>query len=194
MPVQGPHELSQRTPKLAIAAAINLLPRNTYEGEDRYGTSEDELGTVDNLVPSLLIGALRVVPTQLVVQAKLRGVHSDFLRDEKFFLSCTTLLAPRVRVGDASGEAPVALGLVEADEEAGAEGVASGREVTRPQSTSTVSTRCSMASRSASSWILALSATTQSRPSGAAANVWTVAPSTPHSYQVCSLPDKGGRS
>ncbi len=68
-----------------------------------------------------------------------------------------------------SGGALVASALAVA--EADVEGAGSGPEVTSPQSASTVSTRCSMDSRSASSWILALSATTHSRLSGEAAKV-----------------------
>ena len=58
---------------------------------------------------------------------------------------------------DASGEA---------DTDADVEEAGSGPEVTRSQSTSTVFTRFSMASRSTSFETLALSATTHSRPSG----------------------------
>jgi hypothetical protein len=70
-----------------------------------------------------------------------------------------------------SGGALVASALAVAEAEADVEGAGSGPEVTSPQSTSTVSTRCSMASRSASSRILALSATTHSRLSREMANV-----------------------
>jgi hypothetical protein len=93
-------------------------------------------------------------------------------------------------LGDGLGEALGEAG--DSDEGEGDEvfdGFGSGLEVTRLQSTLKVSMRCSIALRSASSESLASNTTTHPPPSGLAATVYVVAPSTPQPYQVCIFPE-----
>jgi hypothetical protein len=50
----------------------------THEPEDRYGARQNELGYFDLLVAPLVLAAFMSVPVQLIIQAQLYRVLSEF--------------------------------------------------------------------------------------------------------------------
>src|SRR5215212_1690805 len=124
-------------------------PGTVHKRKDRYGSCENQLCSLDPRVPLVVGDTLSVVPSQLIIESKPRGVLPDLLGNGNYFFRVWHFYpASFTRTTSARPRSKTSAFAISS------------------QSTLKVSSTCSIASRSACLARRACSTATHSRPSG----------------------------